>query len=82
MTVKEIQIKTISELPSHQKNLIKEKVGDNVFNQFAVVDALVEIQVANSIPHINNVELLAGTFSARILNSVNGGKKVEDIFKY
>lgn len=82
MALKEIKIKPISELPSHTKLELKRQIGDETFNRYYEADALIEIRVENSTPHIAGLELVKGTFSDRILNNVNGGKKIEDVFKY
>ena len=81
MALKEIQIKRISELPLHQKESLRTRMGDDAFNRHTVSDALVEITVSNSIPHIGNIVAFNGTFSDRLLADVNGGKRVDDIFK-
>ena len=82
MALKEIQIKQISELPSHRKAALKEKFGPEVFNNYAEIDALVEIRVASSIPHIQNIDVINGTFSDKLLSDINRGEEIEDIFKY
>lgn len=82
MALKEIQIKSISELPLHQRDALRDKVGKDAFNQFAQANALVEIKVASSTPHIDSIEPIAGTFSERLLANVNDGEEIEDIFNY
>lgn len=81
MVLKEVQIKTISELPSHQKVILRELIGDDAFNRYSINNALVEIPISNSIPHMGEIETFGGSFSDRILTDVNNGEKIEDIFK-
>ena len=80
MAIKEIQIKPISELPSHQKDALKDRIGEEPFNRLSIANALVEIKVANSIPHIDSINPINGTYTQQILNNINNGKKIEDIF--
>ena len=83
MALKEIQIKTISELPTHQKEALKARLGTPQFNLFSALNVLVELRVLNSTPHVDpNIKIVEGTFSDSILCDINGGDKIGDVFSY
>ncbi|HLC74516.1 MAG TPA: hypothetical protein VJH88_01530 [Candidatus Nanoarchaeia archaeon] len=81
--IKEIQIKTIDELPTHQKEALKLELGVNRFNLLNTLNVLVELRVLNSVPHVDSkIRIITGTFADSILNDVNGGGKIGDVFDY
>ena len=69
-----IIVKTISELPIHTRETLRQKFGSK-YDKHLHLDGLVEIAPDG------DIELVDGTLADLILDDVNGGEPVVDIFQ-